>query len=120
MGDKNTDPYLTFKPGTNFWTKMPRLLMFSFERLIVLAVIFAITYITLSLAFSFNWPWPKVLFLFVMIAFAIFLILPAPSSPHEIMWSEVFIRPLKGIRTGALPSSTKIEPMERVEDKHGI
>lgn len=115
MSSRNQSNYLHFTPGNNLWKKIPRLLIFSFERAAVLAVVFMVWYLCATYLFSYDIRPSKILFTLVMVALGIFLILPAPSMPYRLMWSEVLVRPIIGLSKNGLGSSVKIVPLEQEE-----
>lgn len=112
MAKRNNMNFKQFQPGRNIWTKSRRLIFLSFERLIILFIVFIGMYFVINTAFSYLWDMPKILYVLNTVAFGIFLIRTAPSNPNSTMLSEVTVRVFQSLIADSKKESLIIEPID--------
>lgn len=101
--------YEHFTPGRNIWKKVSRWMFFTMERIFVLAIDFAITYLMIKSFYPYNIGWFGLVLIISNVMLGGFLILPSPSNPMGLMYQEVLRGILKANRhaTGDLTAITE-------------
>ncbi len=81
--------YEQFTPGRNIWKKVSRWFFFTMERIAILVVMFAITYVMIKQLYPYDVGLYGLLFVLNNLILTVYLILPSPSNPNGLMYQEI-------------------------------